>query len=118
MGEKPITITDGDGAYVRDQSGNEYLDFVSQLYCVNAGHSNDAILDAMHEQLDRVQYVSSAKGSDVRGRGFHWAVEFADPETGEPIFDPRVEEGYNPVADVVARTREKGVLIGGGRPMI
>jgi taurine--2-oxoglutarate transaminase len=55
---------------------------------------------------------------DVRGRGFHWAVEFADPETGEPIFDPRVEEGYNPVADVVARTHEKGVLIGGGRPMI
>jgi taurine--2-oxoglutarate transaminase len=66
MGEKPITITDGDGAYVRDQSGNEYLDFVSQLYCVNAGHSNDAILDAMHEQLDRVQYVSSAKNNDAR----------------------------------------------------
>lgn len=55
---------------------------------------------------------------DVRGRGFHWAVEFADPETGEPMFDPRVEDGYNPVADVIAHTREKGVLIGGGRPLI
>lgn len=55
---------------------------------------------------------------DVRGRGFHWAVEFADPETGTPIFDPRVEDGYNPVEDVIARTREKGVLIGGGRPLI
>ena len=55
---------------------------------------------------------------DVRGRGFHWAVEFADPDTGEPVFDPRVEDGYNPVADVLTRTREKGVLIGGGRPLI
>jgi taurine--2-oxoglutarate transaminase len=55
---------------------------------------------------------------DVRGRGFHWAVEFADPETGEPIVDPRVEAGDNPVTDVLAHTREKGVLIGAGRPLI
>ncbi|WP_254546801.1 aminotransferase family protein [Halomarina pelagica] len=54
--------------------------------------------------------------SAVRGRGFLWGVEFADPDTGEPFHDPRVEEGENPVSDVIAAARERGVLVGGGRP--
>lgn len=61
-----MTITDGDGTRVVADDGTEYLDFVSQLYCVNAGHGNDAIVDAMTEQLERIQYVSSAKGTPAR----------------------------------------------------
>jgi taurine--2-oxoglutarate transaminase len=65
-GSEPPTITDGDGSYVYDDEGNEYLDFLSQLYCVNAGHSNETITDRMAQQLDRVQYVSSSKHNDAR----------------------------------------------------
>ncbi|MFC6837945.1 aminotransferase family protein [Halomarina ordinaria] len=61
-----ITFTDGDGTRVVDDDGAEYLDFVSQLYCVNAGHGNEAIVDAMTEQLERIQYVSPAKGTPAR----------------------------------------------------
>jgi taurine--2-oxoglutarate transaminase len=53
---------------------------------------------------------------DVRGRGYLRAVEFADPETGEPFHDPRVDEGDNPVADVIGEARDRGVLVGAGRP--
>jgi taurine--2-oxoglutarate transaminase len=53
---------------------------------------------------------------DVRGRGFLWAVEFADPETGEPFHDSRVEEGDNPVLDVIEAARKRGVILGSGRP--
>jgi len=53
---------------------------------------------------------------DVRGRGFLWAIEFVDPETGDLVFDPRVEDGENPVKDVIAVARDEGVLVGGGRP--
>ncbi|SER38705.1 aminotransferase family protein [Natrinema salaciae] len=60
------TITDGDGTRVVDDDGTEYLDFVSQLYCVNAGHGNRAIVDAMTDQLQRIQYVSSAKRTPAR----------------------------------------------------
>lgn len=63
-----IDVAEGDGAYVYDSDGEEYLDFISQLYCVNAGHSNDRIQSAIKEQLDRIQYVSSAKHNDVRTR--------------------------------------------------
>jgi taurine--2-oxoglutarate transaminase len=54
--------------------------------------------------------------NDVRGRGFLWAVTFADPATGEPFHDPRVDEGDNPVSDVIGAARERGVIVGGGRP--
>lgn len=54
--------------------------------------------------------------SDVRGRGFLWTVEFANPDTGKPFYDPRVDEGDNPVSDVLEAARERGVLFGGGRP--
>lgn len=54
--------------------------------------------------------------SNVRGRGFFWMGEFADPATGEPFHDPRVEERDNPVADLLDIAQDQGVLFGGGRP--
>jgi taurine--2-oxoglutarate transaminase len=59
-------ITRGDGPWVYDDEGDEYLDFVSQLYCVNAGHGNAAVVERMKEQLDRIQYVSPSKHNDTR----------------------------------------------------
>jgi taurine--2-oxoglutarate transaminase len=55
--------------------------------------------------------------SDVRGRGFLWGVEFADPETGEPFVDPWVDpEADNPVRSVIAEAADRGALLGAGRP--
>ena len=60
------TIVTGDGALVYDDTGTEYLDFISQLYCVNAGHGNETILDRITQQLEQIQYVSPSKHNDVR----------------------------------------------------
>ncbi|SEP24840.1 taurine---2-oxoglutarate transaminase [Halogranum amylolyticum] len=65
-GDEPLSLEKGDGTHVYDEEGEEYLDFTSQLYCVNAGHSNENIIDGIRSQLDRIQYVSSAEGNDVR----------------------------------------------------
>jgi taurine--2-oxoglutarate transaminase len=46
-GSDPLSLDRGDGGHVYDTSGNEYLDFISQLYCVNAGHSNEQINNAI-----------------------------------------------------------------------
>jgi len=62
------TIVDGDGSYVYDESGDEYLDFMSMLYCANAGHSHPTITERMTEQLDRVQYVTPSKHNDARSK--------------------------------------------------
>jgi taurine--2-oxoglutarate transaminase len=61
-----LSLTDGDGAHVTDDEGNEYLDFMAQLYCVNAGHSDERIVEAMTEQAQRIPYVSSSKTTPAR----------------------------------------------------
>ncbi|MEF8851901.1 MAG: aminotransferase class III-fold pyridoxal phosphate-dependent enzyme [Haloarculaceae archaeon] len=62
------TVVDGDGVWVTDDEGREHLDFVSQLYCVNAGHGNEAIVEAMTDQLQGVQYVPPSSDVSVRAR--------------------------------------------------
>lgn len=67
-GGEVLSIADGSGVYVRDESGDEYLDFCSQLYCASLGHDNESVKSAITEQLDAIPYVSSAKRSPVRER--------------------------------------------------
>ncbi|MGM0590018.1 MAG: aspartate aminotransferase family protein [Halobacteriota archaeon] len=84
-GSEPLTIERGSGSRVYDADGTEYLDFLSQLYCVNAGHGNEAINGAIRDQLERIAYVSSAKHNDVRSE---LATRIADvaPLSGAQTF--------------------------------
>jgi adenosylmethionine-8-amino-7-oxononanoate aminotransferase len=43
-------IARGEGCYVYDDKGNRYLDGLSSLFCVNAGHGRAEIADAMATQ--------------------------------------------------------------------
>ncbi len=47
-----VPIKEAHGCYVEDYDGNEYLDIFSGISVTNAGHGNDAMVDAAHEQLD------------------------------------------------------------------
>lgn len=78
-GSSVLEVTEGDGATVYDSAGNEYLDFIAQLYCVNAGHGNSAIVSGMIEQLEKIQYVSAAKRNDTRDT---FAKQLADVAPG------------------------------------
>ncbi len=61
-----LSLTAGEGARVTDDEGNEYLDFLAQLYCVNAGHSCEPIIEAMGQQAREIPYVSSSKTTPAR----------------------------------------------------
>ena len=37
---KPLYIADAEGCWITDGAGKRYLDFSSQLMCVNLGHKN------------------------------------------------------------------------------
>jgi len=75
-----LSITSGEGARVTDDAGTEYLDFVAQLYCVNAGHSCEPIVDAMAEQAGEIPYVSSSKTTPARDE---LAARLADRAPGD-----------------------------------
>ena len=78
----------------------------------------DGVTDLEEGLASRLRQVASKHEvvHDVRGRGGLWAVEFADPDTETSFHDPRVDDGKNPVRAVLHECRDRGVLLGGGRP--
>jgi len=47
------------GAYVTDSEGNELLDGIGGLWCVNVGHGRREIIDAITKQLETLDYYST-----------------------------------------------------------
>lgn len=98
----PPTIVEGEGCYVTDSSGEKHLDFIAQLYCVNAGHGNETINDAMAEQLSKVAYVSSAKHNDTRDKLASELAEIAPGRLSDTFFSISGSEA-NEAAVQIAR---------------
>jgi adenosylmethionine-8-amino-7-oxononanoate aminotransferase len=55
--EIPI-ITRGDGCYVYDEHGNRYLDGLSGLFCVNAGHGRTELGEAAARQVEELDFYT------------------------------------------------------------
>jgi adenosylmethionine-8-amino-7-oxononanoate aminotransferase len=53
--EVPI-IARGEGAYVWDEHGNRYLDGLSGLFCVNAGHGRSEVGEAAARQVEELDF--------------------------------------------------------------
>ena len=56
--KNPLLIVDAEGVTMVDESGRRYLDFSSQLMCSNLGHGNQAIIEAIVKQAERLPYVA------------------------------------------------------------
>jgi taurine--2-oxoglutarate transaminase len=62
----PIHIVDAEGCYFTDASGKRYLDFSSQLMCVNLGHKNPAVIRAIEEQARTLPYIAPGYATEAR----------------------------------------------------
>jgi adenosylmethionine-8-amino-7-oxononanoate aminotransferase len=56
--ELPIIVR-GDGCHVHDQHGNRYLDGLSALFCVNAGHGRAELAAAAGEQAAELGFFTN-----------------------------------------------------------
>ena len=70
----PVVIAEAEGAWVTDVDGQRYLDFLSGYSALNFGHRHPALLQAAHEQLDRLTLTSRAFHNDQFG---HFCQELA-----------------------------------------
>ena len=55
----PLVITRAKDQYVWDADGNQYLDFFGGIVTVSVGHCNDYVNGKIHEQVDKLQHVST-----------------------------------------------------------
>ena len=53
----PIIVR-GEGAYVWDEHGNRYLDGLSALFCVNAGHGRTELGEAAARQVEELDFYT------------------------------------------------------------
>ena len=66
-GLNPISVNRAEGVYVYDRDGKKYIDFSSQLMCVNIGHGNKKIREAVFKQMEETAYVFPGMITKVRG---------------------------------------------------
>jgi taurine---2-oxoglutarate transaminase len=66
-GIAPIAVQRAEGVYLYDYDGKRYIDFSSGLVCVNIGHGNQRVTDAVVRQMQEVSYVTP--GCVTRARG-------------------------------------------------
>ena len=52
-------IVGAEGAHVTDSEGNRLIDGIAGLWCVNAGHRRREIIDAIHQQLETLDFYST-----------------------------------------------------------
>ena len=57
--DEPLVIDRAKNQFVWDSEGRQYLDFFGGIVTVSVGHQNDRVNQAIHEQVDRLQHVST-----------------------------------------------------------
>ena len=62
----PLHIVDAKDCHFIDGAGKRYLDFSSQLMCVNLGHKNPAVIEAIVEQARTLPYIAPGYATTVR----------------------------------------------------
>src|SRR5258706_14463258 len=64
----PIPMVRGEGIYFWDADGKRYIDMNSQLMCVNIGHGERRVIDAIKRQAEELVYAGPGMATAVRAR--------------------------------------------------
>jgi taurine---2-oxoglutarate transaminase len=71
----PIVVKRAKGVYFWDVDDKRYLDFNSMTMCVNIGHGNERVIEAMVEQARALPYTAPAMTNKVRALASKLVVE-------------------------------------------
>src|SRR5436190_12957242 len=64
----PIPVDRAKGIYFWTPEGKRFIDFNSQLMCVNIGHGDERVVRAINEQAAKLPYANPFMATDVRAR--------------------------------------------------
>jgi taurine--2-oxoglutarate transaminase len=65
---EPIPVAGAKGVYFWTPEGKRYLDFNSQLMCVNIGHGDLRVIRAIQEQAETLAYANPFMATEPRAR--------------------------------------------------
>src|SRR3989441_11392440 len=64
----PIPVARAKGIHFWTPEGKRFIDFNSQLMCVNIGHGDERVIRAISEQAVTLAYANPFMATDVRAR--------------------------------------------------
>jgi len=64
----PIAVDRAKGIYFWDTDGKRYIDFNSQLMCVNVGHNHPKVVEAIKQQADKLLFAFPKSATEPRAR--------------------------------------------------
>jgi taurine--2-oxoglutarate transaminase len=64
----PIPVAGAKGSYFWTPEGKRYLDFNSQLMCVNIGHGHPKVIEAIKRQAETLAYANPFMATEPRAR--------------------------------------------------
>ncbi len=64
----PIPVARAKGVYFWTPEGKRFLDFNSQLMCVNIGHGDPRVVKAIQQQAETLTYISPFMATEPRAR--------------------------------------------------
>jgi taurine---2-oxoglutarate transaminase len=64
----PIPVARAKGIYFWTPEGKRYIDFNSQLMCVNIGHGDERVVRAIQEQAATLAYANPFMATEARAR--------------------------------------------------
>src|SRR5882762_7658845 len=98
----PLHVVDAEGCHFIDAAGKRYLDFSSQLMCVNLGHKNPAVIKSIEEQARALPYIAPSYASDARAKLSNLLLEVL-PKGLEKFFFTTSGTDANEAAFKIAR---------------
>jgi len=64
----PIVLERAQGIHFWDADGKRYIDFCAGLLCINIGHGNQHVLNAMKSQMAKFTYVPPSFATEAKAR--------------------------------------------------
>lgn len=71
----PLTLERGQGCYVWDSEGREYLDFVAGIATCTLGHAHPAMVEAVNQNIQKLHHVSNLFYIPEQGELARWLVQ-------------------------------------------
>jgi taurine--2-oxoglutarate transaminase len=82
----PIPVTRAQGVYFWDAAGKRYLDFNSMTMCVNIGHGNQRVIDAIIEQARTLPYAAPGMATKPRALASKLVAEITPGNLNKVLF--------------------------------
>ena len=64
----PLPVVSAKGVHFHTADGRRFIDFNSMLMCVNAGHGDRRIVEAIKKQADQLPYIIPSMATEARAR--------------------------------------------------